>query len=114
MDENINLEVKSADKTPAHNEEPGEGIQVGRKRLEEKYGPSFVECVRNFIASAGQVVVSDRQRLDYLGKVFRAPIRAISEAAEAAGYPCYPTGILNMLSPAGEDSNSNRRGRWRG
>ena len=110
MDENIDLEVELADETPAHDEEPKEATQVSRKRLEDKQGPGFVDFVRNFIVSKGQGAVSDRHRLDYSGEVFGAPIRAIAEAAKAAGYPCTRGGILNMLSPTRKDSKSNRRG----
>ena len=83
---------------------------LGRKScLEEKYGDSYVNWLRNYIESHGQVQI-EPHRLKSTGQVYGTPLRHLEERARVFGWGVSYNGSYNLLAPPRRNSRGSCRG----
>ena len=95
---------------PSVQDETQDRTGAGRPRLEDssKYGELFVDWVRSFVHSKGQMRLSDQHRVCDTCEVFGAPLRLIAEKATEMGWPVSRTGIYNLFKAPRDNSTSSR------
>ena len=76
----------------------------GRPRVEDVYGPKFVDFIRTYVNTRGKMALTDNGRmLDNSLSVFTAPLTQIAKAAAEHNFPLVPETVRRLFKPKRKD-----------
>jgi len=79
----------------------------GRKRVEDKYGPSFVQFIHDFVQTRGTMSLPDKHRMRDKLEAFTVPLTEIAQAARDSNFPVSESTVRKLFMPARKDDVSS-------
>ena len=93
----------------------GDGVilrrSCGRPRVEDKYGPAFVDFMKSYVHSRGNLSLKDKGRLRDTLEAFTAPLSQLASEAKRHDFPISKTTMWKLFLPPRKDAvSSGQRG----
>ena len=89
-------------------------LRVGRKRVEETYGPELLTFIQNYAMTRGNLLMLDKNRLRHGLEMFDAPREQIVDEIRRKVGPVFVSIVQNLFLPKRKDAISGRQGSCRG